>query len=77
MTDDGTAKVHVGRTPIATRDDSDPVDMWDYDLWRPSTIIRKENSSGALENLFVSVIEPMKDGVSSIVKVERLPVTGR
>lgn len=76
MTDDGTAKVYIGRTPVPARANGEPADWWVNGLWRPSTIIRKRVSSGPLQNLFVSVIEPMTNGVSAIQNVERLPMNG-
>jgi len=74
MTDDGTAKVYLGRTPNPGRDNTEPVNFYVY--WRPSAIIRKRITSGTLQDLFVSVIEPLNGGNSTIQSVERLPVTG-
>ncbi|HXU77086.1 MAG TPA: hypothetical protein VN794_10980, partial [Methylomirabilota bacterium] len=76
MTDDGTANVYVGRTPVPSRVNGEPVDFWVNGLWRPSTIIRKRIPSGTLQDLFVSVIEPMNNGVAVIQNVERLPMNG-
>lgn len=76
MTDDGTAQVHIGRTPVPSRVNGEPADWWVNGLWRPSSIIRKRITSGTLSNLFVSVIEPMTNGVSMIQNVERLPMSG-
>jgi Concanavalin A-like lectin/glucanases superfamily/Putative Ig domain len=76
MLDDGTAKVHIGRTPVPLRVNGEPADYWVNNLWRPSLIIRKRVTSGTLSNLFVSVIEPMNNGVSMIQNVERLPMNG-
>ncbi len=74
MTDDGTAKVYVGMTPNPGRDNTVPANFYVY--WRPSTIIRKRITSGTLQDLFVSVIEPMNTGTSTIQSVDRLPVNG-
>jgi len=77
MTDDGTAEVHIGSTPVPARDNSQPATFWVNNLWRPSSIIRRRSVSGEpLESLFVSVIEPMSNGVSVIQSVERLPMAG-
>jgi hypothetical protein len=76
MTDEGTAKVYVGRTPVPARTNGEPTDWWVNGLWRPSTIIRKRIASGTLQDLFVSVIEPLNNGVSGITNVERLAMNG-
>jgi hypothetical protein len=76
MMDDGTATVHLGRTPVPSRSNGEPANWWVNNLWRPSTIIRKRIPSGTLQNLFVSVIEPMNNGLSVIQNVERLPMNG-
>jgi hypothetical protein len=74
MTDDGTAKVYLGMTPNPGRDNTVPANFYVY--WRPSAIIRKRIPSGTLQDLFVSVIEPMNAGNSTIQSVDRLPVSG-
>jgi autotransporter-associated beta strand protein len=74
MTDDGTAKVFLGMTPIAERTDTTPPNFYKY--WRPSLIVRKRIPSGTLQDLFVSVVEPLTNGVSTIQSVDRLPVAG-
>ena len=74
MTDDGTAKVYLGMTPNPGRDNTEPANFYVY--WRPSAIIRKRIPSGTLQDLFVSVIEPLNGGNSTIQSVNRLPVTG-
>jgi hypothetical protein len=74
MTDDGTAKVYLGMTPNPGRDNTVPANFYVY--WRPSAIIRKRIPSGTLQDLFVSVIEPMNGGNSTIQSAQRLPVTG-
>jgi hypothetical protein len=74
MTDDGTAKVYMGMTPNPGRDNTVPANFYVY--WRPSAIIRKRIPSGTLQDLFVSVIEPMNAGNSAIQSVDRLPVSG-
>jgi len=78
MTGDGTSEVIVGKTPVSARwsESSIDIDWWHNGLWRPSSIIRSEIPSGTLENLFVSVVEPMNNGVSVIQSVERLPMAG-
>jgi hypothetical protein len=74
MTDDGTANVYLGATPNPGRDNTVPANFYVY--WRPSAIIRKRIPTGALQDLFVSVIEPMNGGNSTIQSVDRLPVSG-
>lgn len=74
MTDDGTAKVYLGMTPNPGRDNTVPANFYVY--WRPSAIIRKRITSGTLQDLFVSVVEPMNAGTSTIQSMDRLPVTG-
>jgi len=76
MTDDGTANVYIGRTPVPARANGEPADWWVNGLWRPSLIIRKRIPSGTLQDLFVSVIEPMNNGMSVITNVERLTMNG-
>src|SRR6185503_1975933 len=76
MTDDGTAKVYIGNTPVPSRANGEPTDWWVNGLWRPSTIIRRRIPSGTLSDLFVSVIEPMKNGVNTVTNVERLVMNG-
>ncbi len=76
MTDDGTAEVNIGRTPVPERADHQPATFFSKGYWRPSAIIRKRISSGTLDDLFVSVIEPLNKGASGISSVERLPVAG-
>jgi len=68
--------VYLGRTPVPSRSNGEPADWWVNGLWRPSTIIRKRITSGTLQNLFVSVIEPLKNGVGTIQSVGRLPMNG-
>ncbi|HRS72274.1 MAG TPA: hypothetical protein P5175_10540 [Anaerohalosphaeraceae bacterium] len=65
-----------GRTPVPARVDSEPINWWVNGLWRPSTIIRRRTASGPLHDLFVSVIEPLNNGVSRIASVERIPMAG-
>ncbi len=74
MTDDGTAKVYLGMTPNPGRDNTVPANFYVY--WRPSAIIRKRITSGTLQDLFVSVVEPLNAGNSTIQSVDRLPVNG-
>jgi len=70
------AGVYIGRTPVPSRANGEPANYWVNNLWRPSSIIRKRITSGTLQDLFVSVIEPMNNGVSVIQNVERLPMNG-
>lgn len=74
MTDDGTDDVYIGNTPVPARDNSQPANYWVNNLWRPSAIIRKRVVSGPLQDLFVSVIEPLNQGAGTIQSVQRLPV---
>ncbi|MCE5185925.1 MAG: hypothetical protein LLF76_07350 [Planctomycetaceae bacterium] len=67
--------VYLGRTPVPARASGEPDNWWVNGLWRPSTIIRKRAASGPLNDLFVSVIEPLKKGAGAIQSVERLPMT--
>ncbi|HEU5122461.1 MAG TPA: LamG domain-containing protein [Verrucomicrobiae bacterium] len=76
MIDDGGANVYIGRTPVPSRANGEPENYWANNLWRPSAIIRKRIPSGTLSDLFISVIEPLKNGVGTIVNVERLPMNG-
>jgi hypothetical protein len=69
-------QLFLGRTPVPSRSNGEPADWWVNGLWRPSSIIRKRIVSGTQQNLFVSVIEPMNNGVSTIANVERLPMNG-
>ena len=75
MTDEGTSNVYIGRTPVPARDNSMPDTLWTNNLWRPSAIIRRTGGS-SLGSLFVSVVEPMNNGVSTIANVERIPMAG-
>ncbi len=68
------ATVHLARTPIAARGNSEPADF--YGFWRPSVIVRKRITSGTQESLFANVIEPLRDGLSTIQSVQQLPLTG-
>jgi hypothetical protein len=68
--------VYLGRTPVPSRVNGEPADWWVNGLWRPSTIIRKRVGSGPLQDLFVSVIEPLKNGVGAIQSVERIGMNG-
>jgi hypothetical protein len=70
------ADVHIGRTPVPNRTGGDPADWWVNGYWRPSSIIRKRIPSGTQQNLFVSVIEPMNNGVNTITNVERIVMNG-
>jgi len=74
MTDDGKSEVFLGKTPNHKRADNWPDNP--YSFWRPSLIVRRQSDSAPLESLFVSVVEPMNNGVSAIQSVERLPVAG-
>lgn len=73
----GTYNVYLGWTPVPARDNTVPTNFFnDLGLTRPSAIIRHRVASGPLNDLFVSVVEPMNGGVSNIVSVERLPMNG-
>ena len=76
MTGGAGLDVNIGHTPVPSRSNGEPDDWWVNGLWRPSSIIRKRITSGTLQDLFVSVIEPMNNGVSVIQNVERLPMNG-
>jgi hypothetical protein len=76
MTGGAGINVNLGRTPVPARSNGEPADWWVNGLWRPSSILRKRITSGTLSNLFVSVIEPMTNGVSAIQNVERLAMNG-
>ncbi len=70
-------QLHIGATPVPARDNTVPTNFFNnLGITRPSAIIRHRITSGALQDLFVSVIEPLKVGVSNIVSVERLPMSG-
>jgi Concanavalin A-like lectin/glucanases superfamily/Putative Ig domain len=75
--DPNTYNVYLGWTPVPARDNTVPTNFFNsMNLTRPSAIIRHRVTSGPLQDLFVSVIEPMNGGVSNIVSVQRLPMTG-
>jgi hypothetical protein len=75
--DPNTYTIYLGTTPVPARDNTVPTNFFDsMNLTRPSAIIRHRVTSGPLQDLFVSVIEPMNAGVSNIVSVERLPMSG-
>lgn len=76
MTDGANATVNVGRSPVPAREHVTPPSFFTNGIWRPSTIISRDVATGTLSSLFVSVIEPMKNGASTVQSVERLPVTG-
>ncbi len=76
MTDGANATVNVGRSPVPAREHVTPPSFFTNGIWRPSTIISRDVTTGTLSSLFVSVIEPMKSGASTVQSVERLPVTG-
>jgi autotransporter-associated beta strand protein len=69
--------LYLGTTPVPARNDTVPTNFFNSQgLVRPSAIIRHRISSGTLQDLFVSVVEPMNAGVSNIVSVDRLPMSG-
>lgn len=75
--DPGTYNVYLGTTPVPARDNTVPTNFFNsLGLKRPSAIIRHRVTSGPLQDLFVSVIEPFNAGVSNIVSVTRLPMSG-
>src|SRR5262249_5072310 len=68
--------VYLGWTPVPDRGNTTPTNFFNSQgLTRPSAIIRHRISSGTLQDLFVSVLEPFNVGVSNIVSVQRLPMT--
>lgn len=70
-------QLYLGTTPVPARDNTVPTNFFnDLGITRPSAIIRHRISSGTLQDLFVSVVEPFNAGVSNIVSVERLPMGG-
>lgn len=68
--------VYLGRTPVPARSNGEPDDWWVNGFWRPSTIIRKRVTSGPLDDLFVSVVEPLKNGAGTIASVLRGSMSG-
>jgi hypothetical protein len=75
--DPNSFNVYLGTTPVPARDDTVPANFFNsLGLTRPSAIIRHRIASGTLQDLFVSVVEPMTAGVSNIVSVARLPMSG-
>ncbi len=75
--DPNTYNVYIGTTPVPARDNTVPTNFFNnLGLTRPSAIIRHRVTSGPLNDLFVSVIEPLKGGVDPIASVERLPMNG-
>ncbi|HTA95626.1 MAG TPA: hypothetical protein VK769_05830, partial [Verrucomicrobiae bacterium] len=69
--------VYQGWTPVPARNNTVPTNFFNaLGLTRPSTIVRHRISSGTLQDLFVSVVEPLNVGVSNIVSVTRLPMSG-
>jgi len=69
--------VYLGTTPVPARNNTVPTNFFNSQgLVRPSAIIRHRITSGTLQDLFVSVVEPMNVGVSNIVSVDRLPMSG-
>lgn len=72
MTSDGSSTVYLGRAPNPTRV-NDSTNFYAY--WRPALIVRNRVSTGPLNSLFVGVIEPMNNGVSTIASVRRVPLT--
>jgi autotransporter-associated beta strand protein len=70
-------QLFLGTTPVPARDNPVPTNFFNSaGLVRPSAIIRHRVSSGPLNDLFVSVFEPFNAGVSNIVSVQRLPMSG-
>jgi len=75
--DPNVYNVYLGTTPVPARDNNTPTNFFNSQgLVRPSAIIRHRIPSGTLQDLFVSVIEPFNTGVSNIVSVTRLPMSG-
>ncbi|HXF11270.1 MAG TPA: hypothetical protein VN625_10845, partial [Desulfuromonadaceae bacterium] len=74
--DPNVYNVYLGWTPVPARDDTVPTNFFNnLGLTRPSAIIRHRVTSGPLSDLFVSVIEPFKTGISNIVSVQRLTMS--
>ena len=76
MTDGANDTVNVGRSPVPAREHHIPPSFFTNGIWRPSTIITRSATNGTLSSLFVSVIEPMKSGTSTVQSVERIPMSG-
>ena len=79
MTSDpvGPYNVYLGMTPVPDRTGNTETNFINYlNLWRPSAIIRKRVTSGPLQDLFVSVIEPINAGAGTVQSVQRLPMSG-
>jgi len=75
--DPNVYNVYLGTTPVPARDNTVPTNFFNYmNISRPSAIIRHHVTSGTLSDLYVSVIEPFNVGVSNIVSVQRLPMSG-
>ena len=70
-------QLYLGTTPVPARDNTVPTNFFNSQgLVRPSAIIRHRITSGTLQDLFVSVVEPFNTGVSNIISVQRLPMSG-
>jgi autotransporter-associated beta strand protein len=75
--DPNTYNVYIGTTPVPARGNTVPTNFFNsLGLVRPSAIIRHRISSGTLQDLFVSVVEPTSAGNTNIVSVQRLPMSG-
>lgn len=75
--DPNTYNVYLGTTPVPARNNTVPSNFFNSaGLTRPSAIIRHRITSGTLQDLFVSVVEPTSGGVTNIVSVDRLPMSG-
>lgn len=66
--------VYLGVTPNPSRTNTTPSNFYSY--WRPSLIVRNRVTTGPLQSLYASVIEPMANGASTIQAVDRLPIAG-
>ena len=74
MTGEAGSTVYLGTTPNPSRSNTTPANF--YTFSRPSTIVRHRIGSGSLESLYVSVVEPMSNGASTVRAVARVPLVG-
>jgi hypothetical protein len=74
MTGEEGSTIYLGVTPNPSRNNTAPSSFYQY--WRPSAIIRHRVTTGPLQSLYASVIEPMANGMSTIQSVERVPLSG-
>lgn len=74
MTGQQGSTVYLGVTPNPSRTNTTPANFYSY--WRPSLIVRNRVTSGPLQSLYASVVEPMTEAASAIQSVDRLPIAG-